>query len=43
MGEPGSSFIKHTYTFYANGTFLTRDDRRNSFAVSGVGSARTLA
>src|SRR6266571_2572676 len=37
MGEPGSSFVKHTYTFYANGTFLAQDDRGNSFAVKGLG------
>ena len=37
MGEPSSSFIKHAYTFYANGTFLATDDRGNSFAVRGLG------
>src|SRR5438128_12396572 len=26
-GEPASSYIKHTYTFYANCTFLAEDDR----------------
>src|SRR5438552_5093535 len=25
MGEPSSSFVKHTYTFYANGTFQAQD------------------
>src|SRR3989441_5811703 len=37
MGKPSSSYIKHTYTFYANGTFLAADDRGNSFAVKGLG------
>src|SRR5207245_7481013 len=37
MGEPSSSFIKHTYTFYANGTFLAQDDQGNSFAMTGLG------
>src|SRR2546425_1964721 len=36
MGEPSSSYVKHTYTFYANGTFLARDDQGNSFAVKGL-------
>src|SRR2546427_6726128 len=27
MGKPSSSFIKHTYTFYADGTFLASDDQ----------------
>ena len=33
MGKVSSSSIKHTYTFYANGTFVAQDDRGNSFAV----------
>src|SRR2546422_9759789 len=33
MGKASSSSIKHTYTFYANGTFVAQDDRGNSFAV----------
>src|SRR2546428_13809336 len=37
MGEPSSSFIKHTYTFYANGTFLAADDQGNSFSMKGLG------
>src|SRR2546425_167032 len=37
MGESASSYVKHTYTFYANGTFLARDDQGNSFAVKGLG------
>src|SRR5437870_6022818 len=36
MGKPSSSFIKHTYTFYADGTFLASDDQGNSFAVKGL-------
>src|SRR2546425_2620596 len=38
MGKPSSSYVKHTYTFYANGTFLARDDGGNSFAIRGLGS-----
>src|SRR2546422_8397518 len=37
MGEPSSSYVKHTYTFYANGTFLAQNDHGNSFAVKGLG------
>src|SRR5213593_4415060 len=37
MGKPSSSFIKHTYTFYANGTFLASDDQGNSFSINGLG------
>src|SRR3989442_876044 len=37
MGEPSSSYVKHSYTFYPNGTFLARDDRGNSFAIKGIG------
>src|SRR3989441_13112256 len=33
MGEPSSSYVRHAYTFYANGTFLAQDDRGNSFAT----------
>src|SRR5437667_137725 len=33
MGEPSSSYIRHTYTFYVNGTFSARDDRGNNFTV----------
>src|SRR5438876_11387669 len=29
MGEPSSSFIKHAYTFYPNGTFSARDGGNN--------------
>src|SRR2546426_6727727 len=36
MGEPSSSYVKHTYTFYANGTFLAQNDHGNSFAVKGL-------
>src|SRR5712691_1883764 len=36
MGEPSSSYVKQTYTFYANGTFLARDDGGNSFAIRGL-------
>src|SRR5438132_14175983 len=38
MGKPSSSYVKHTYTFYANGTFLAQDDSGNSFAIRGLGS-----
>src|SRR3989454_3846832 len=37
MGKPSLSYVTHTYVFYANGTFLARDDRGNSFAVKGLG------
>src|SRR5712691_6395438 len=37
MGQPSSSYVRHTYTFYANGTFLARDDTGNSFAIKGLG------
>src|SRR3989449_8966981 len=37
MGEPASSYVQHSYTFYPNGTFLARDDRGNSFAIKGIG------
>src|SRR5207249_9990470 len=44
MGEPSSSSIKHTYTFYANGTFLASDDQGNSFSINGLGGLpRTAA
>ncbi|TLY05912.1 MAG: RHS repeat protein, partial [Thaumarchaeota archaeon] len=33
MGEPSSSYVKHTYTLYLNGTFSAKDDHGNSFAV----------
>src|SRR5437870_11949268 len=33
MGEPSSSFITHTYTFYPNGTFSARDDQGNNFTI----------
>jgi len=36
MGEPSSSYVRHAYTFYANGTFLAQDDRGNSFAIKGL-------
>src|SRR2546426_54034 len=36
MGEPSSSFIKHTYTFYADGTFLAQDDQGNSSSITGL-------
>src|SRR5712692_3423135 len=36
MGEPSSSYVRHTYSLYANGTFLARDDRGNSFAIKGL-------
>src|SRR5439155_12530304 len=45
MAEPSSSYIKHTYTFYPNGTFSSRDDQGNNFTIrpllglpSGIGS-----
>src|SRR5256712_6276138 len=37
MGKPSLSYVTHTYVFYANGTFLARDDRGNSFAIKGLG------
>src|SRR3989441_1403381 len=37
MGEPASSYVQHTYTFYANGTFLASDDQGNSFSINGLG------
>ena len=37
MGEPASSYVQHTYTFYANGTFLAQDDQGNSFSINGLG------
>src|SRR2546425_3146867 len=37
MGKPSLSYVTHTYVFYANGTFLARDDRGNSFAIKGFG------
>jgi len=37
MGEPASSYVKHTYVFYTNGTFLAQDDQGNSFVVKGLG------
>src|SRR3989449_6294199 len=45
MGEPSSSFIKQTYTFYPNGTFSARDDRGNNFTIRpllGLPSGMTL-
>ena len=33
MGEPSSSYVRHTYTFYPNGTFSARDDKGNSFTI----------
>src|SRR2546426_2212336 len=36
MGKESTSSVKHTYTFYANGTYLARDDRGNSFAVGSL-------
>src|SRR2546426_650987 len=33
MGRVSSSSIKHTYTFYANGTFVGQDERGHIFAV----------
>src|SRR5438552_11236296 len=33
MGEPSSSYVKHTYTLYLNGTFSAKDDHGNSFTV----------
>src|SRR5439155_25377380 len=45
MGEPSSSFIKHTYTFYSNGTFSARDDQGNNFTIRpllGLPSGMTL-
>src|SRR2546422_2153221 len=36
IGAHASSFVKHAYTFFANGTFLARDDRGNSFATKGL-------
>src|SRR2546422_2848640 len=29
MEEPSSSYVRHTYTFYANGTFSAKDDQGN--------------
>src|SRR5437870_7137706 len=46
MGEPSSSFITHTYTFYPNGTFSARDDQGNNFTIRpllGLPSGMTLA
>src|SRR3989442_5650122 len=37
MGEPASSYVQHTYAFYANGTFLASDDQGNSFSINGLG------
>src|SRR2546425_10661691 len=37
MGKPSLSYVTPTYVFYANGTFLARDDRGNSFAIKGLG------
>src|SRR5438093_331575 len=31
MGEPSSSYVKHTYTLYPNGTFSAKDDKGNNF------------
>src|SRR5712691_7565491 len=36
MGRPSSSYVRHTYTFYANGSVLARDDQGNSFAIKGL-------
>src|SRR5881628_2147892 len=33
MGEPSSSYVKHTYTLYPNGTFSAKDDKGNNFTV----------
>src|SRR5437867_5189520 len=33
MGEPSSSYIRHTYTFYANGTFSASDNQGNNFTI----------
>src|SRR3989454_10996229 len=32
-GEPSSSYVKHTYTLYPNGTFSAKDDKGNNFTV----------
>jgi hypothetical protein len=36
MYAPNGQFIKHSYTFYQNGTFLVSDDSGNSFGWRGI-------
>src|SRR2546425_3018772 len=33
MGKISSSYVKHTYIFYPNGTFSAKDDRGNNFTI----------